>query len=159
MRPFGSPKHLVFALLLAGVPALGCAPAVKQSPPPPVAATPLHELFPNAHHEKPSKGDKKRAEKLCAVVGGCVRAGKVDASRVKFTSAFFWIVEDHEGRPIWAHLNGVGELDLLPIEAPGLVADNEAGIVINSTTTLCMAESDYRRYRSLVNKARKALNV
>jgi len=127
----------------------------QPSPPPPVAATPLHELFPNAHHEKPSKGDKKRAEKLCAVVGGCVRAGKVDASRVKFTSAFFWIVEDHDGRPIWAHLNGVGELDLLLIEAPGLVADNKAGIVINSTTTLCMAESDYQRHRALVNKARR----
>ena len=44
---------------------------------------------------------------------------------------------------------------MLPIEAPGLVADNEAGIVINSTTTLCMAASDYQRHRALVNKARR----
>ena len=53
---------------------------------------------------------------------------------------------------------GQQKINLHPADnIPGLVADNEAGIVINSTTTLCMAESDYQRHRALVNKARRYL--
>lgn len=40
MRSAGSTKRLAVAALLAGVSALGCAPAAKQSPPPPVAPPP-----------------------------------------------------------------------------------------------------------------------
>jgi hypothetical protein len=129
-------------------------PDVVPESEPPTGATPLQEAYPKAHHEKWGRGDMRKGDKLRRAVDADVHAGKIEAGEITFASALFWILRRDE-RPFWAHVNGIEKLELLPIEAPGPVADNEAGVVINPTKTLCMAESDYQKYRALVNKALK----
>ena len=80
--------------------------------------------------------------------------GKFDANDVAFTSALFWLIEKRDGQQLWACVNGGAELELWPIKTPGLV-NAKSATIINETKTLDLAQCDYERYRSLVNRARR----
>jgi hypothetical protein len=126
------------------------------TPPLPVAATPLHQLFPNAHHARWARGDKRKGDRLRDAADAAIEAGKFDADAVAFTSALFWLIETRDGQRLWASMNGGTELELWRIKTPGLVADNaNSAIVINETKTLDLPQCDYERYRSLVSRARR----
>ena len=122
------------------------------------AAIPMpgETAYPNAHVAEPVKGDKKRADALCRAVDGHVRAGKVEAERVRFISSRFWVIERQDGAHVYAHLDGQSELELLPIEAPGLVADKHGrNIRVNPDKVLALTETDFLAVRPLVNQYRK----
>jgi hypothetical protein len=104
----------------------------------------------------PSKGNKKRATRLEEAVHDYVCT--VDAGAIVFISARFWIINDRDGKALYAHLAGAGELQLLPIEPPGLLADTETRTVkVNAETTLRLTDSDFLALRPLVKKARDAM--
>jgi hypothetical protein len=113
-------------------------------------------VYPNAHVVEPGKGDKKRADALRRAVDAYVQAGKVEAERVRFISGRFWVIERQNSAPFYGHLDDHGELELLRIEAPGLVAEKDAtNIRVNPGTVLRLAETDFMIVRPLVNKYRK----
>ncbi len=121
----------------------------------PAIPMPGEIAYRNAHVVEPVKGDKKRADALRRAVDAHVRAGKVEAERVRFISGRFWVVDRQDGAPFYAHLDGQGELELLPIEAPGLVADKDArDIRVNPGKVLTLTETDFMIVRPLVNKYR-----
>jgi hypothetical protein len=83
---------------------------------------------------------------------------EVEAGAIVFASARFWIINDRDGKPFYAHLVEAGELQLLPIEPPGLAADNKTRTVqVNAETTLLLTDSDFLTVRPLIKKARGAM--
>jgi hypothetical protein len=127
-------------------------------PPPPLpdAATPLRDAYRTARHEEWGRGDKRKGDKLRAAVDAYVADGRIEASAVRFTCALFWIINARDGSRFYARTNGIDELEMLPIEEPGLTGDNANNvIVVNPTKTLPMTATDYPKVRALVNKAKK----
>jgi hypothetical protein len=134
--------------------------AEPPSPPPPELATPLRDAYLNARHEEWGRGDKRKGDKLRAAVDAYVADGRIEASAVRFTCALFWIIDARDGSRFYAHTNGVGELELLPIEEPGLTGDNaRTAIVVSPTKSLPMIATDYPKVRALANKAFKHLSA
>ncbi len=127
------------------------------APAPPVAAGHAAEIvYPNACLIEHGKGDKKRADALRLAVDAAVLSGKIDPAGVVFASSRFWIVSRDDGTPFYAHLTGIGELELLPIAEPGLLAKD--GVVkISPDKSLSLSDGDFGILRPLVNKYRKML--
>jgi hypothetical protein len=93
----------------------------------------------------------KRGDRLRAAVDAVMRDGEPDA--VLFICARFWVVM-RDDKACFVHLTDGGELEWLPIAAPGLLA-KYGTVRINPEKSLPVADNDFSLVRALVNKYRK----
>jgi hypothetical protein len=100
-----------------------------------------------------ASGDKKRDNKLRCAVDAAIRDGDAEPDAVEFISARFWVVK-RDGKACYVHLTEGGELEWLPIAAPGLAAENGT-VRINPEKSLSLTDTDFVVMRPLVNKYRK----
>jgi hypothetical protein len=110
-------------------------------------------VYANTHVVEPTKGDKKRGDRLRVAVEAVMLAGEAEPDAVEFICARFWVIQ-RDGKACFVLLNDAGELEWSPIAPPGLIA-KDGTIHINPDKTLTLAESDFMAIRPLVNKYRK----
>jgi hypothetical protein len=132
-------------------------------------ATPLHPHVPDQEPtEQPAapeivfsaalvmeaaKGDKKRGNRLRAAVDVAMRAGDAEPDAVRFICARFWVIQ-RDGTANYVHLTDSGELEWLPIAAPGLAIENGT-VRISPEKSLPLNGSDLLVMRPAINKYRK----
>jgi hypothetical protein len=116
------------------------------------AGSPAVPVYRNAHIVPPGRGDAMRSRRLREAMGEVVH----DPAEVRFCCADFWILH-RDGETLFAYLDGERKPAVVSFTAPELIASKAGTIQVGKTTLGPMAENDFIRVRSSVNKARRLL--